>query len=244
MPDNHTKPIIQPGSVQSDPALRITVTEDGPYVISGAPPLRAQTIVRNEAGESWDYADGQAFPLKSGDALCRCGHSAHKPFCDGSHETAGEDLAERANRGPMLDGAEHFDGPDLDLADRRDLCAVARFCHNGQSIWKEVKKSGQDHRDLSVIMAHRCPSGRLVLFGADNGVPVEEAFAPSMALLQDPEKGVSGPLYVRGGIVIESVGGDTYEVRNRQALCRCGKSGNKPFCDGSHIKTGFRDGLA
>ena len=43
-----------------------------------------------------------------------------------------------------------------------------------------------------------------------------------------------GPIWVRGGIPVASADGKTYEVRNRLTLCRCGRSANKPFCDGSH----------
>ncbi|HET8688843.1 MAG TPA: CDGSH iron-sulfur domain-containing protein [Methanosarcina sp.] len=41
---------------------------------------------------------------------------------------------------------------------------------------------------------------------------------------------------MRGGIPIESADGKQYEIRNRVTLCRCGKSRNKPFCDGSHVE--------
>ena len=37
--------------------------------------------------------------------------------------------------------------------------------------------------------------------------------------------------------------GSTYELRNRYALCRCGASRNKPFCDAMHVSIGFSDGL-
>ena len=64
----------------------------------------------------------------------------------------------------------------------------------------------------------------------------------SISLVEDPQNKVSGPIALRGGILVESSDGTTYEVRNRQTLCRCGKSQNKPFCDGSHIDEGFNDG--
>lgn len=237
------QPEIQPGSTQSDPTLAVVVTKDGPYVLVGAPPLALQTIEIGKQGQPWDYSSGQSFATEDGAALCRCGHSRNKPFCDGSHETAGEDLSETASHGPMFAQAEQFAGPELDLKDSRPLCAVARFCHNGKTIWKEVKQAGQDHADLTALMAHRCPSGRLVVFDADSEQAIEEALRPSLSLLQDPQKGVSGPLVLRGGIRVEGADGESYEIRNRQALCRCGKSGNKPFCDGSHVKAGFKDGL-
>ncbi len=66
------------------------------------------------------------------------------------------------------------------------------------------------------------------------GAVVEPPFEPSIVLIEDPAVGVSGPIWVRGCIPVESATGGTYRVRNRVTLCRCGKSKNKPFCDSSH----------
>jgi len=46
---------------------------------------------------------------------------------------------------------------------------------------------------------------------------------------------------VRGGVQVLSADSSAYELRNRVALCRCGASGNKPFCDGSHVSSSFND---
>jgi len=54
-------------------------------------------------------------------------------------------------------------------------------------------------------------------------------------LIEDPSQGVSGPLWLRGGIALLAADGFAYEIRNRMTLCRCGASSNKPFCDGSHV---------
>ncbi|WP_422015638.1 CDGSH iron-sulfur domain-containing protein [Roseateles sp.] len=59
--------------------------------------------------------------------------------------------------------------------------------------------------------------------------------------MQDTAKGVSGPLWVRGGVEVVGADGGAYEVRNRVAPCRCGASANKPFCDGAHVASGFTD---
>ncbi|WP_257790068.1 CDGSH iron-sulfur domain-containing protein [Acidovorax carolinensis] len=56
-----------------------------------------------------------------------------------------------------------------------------------------------------------------------------------------PGHGLLGPIGLRGGVQLVGADGFAYEVRNRMALCRCGASKNKPFCDGSHISTGFSD---
>jgi CDGSH-type Zn-finger protein len=47
---------------------------------------------------------------------------------------------------------------------------------------------------------------------------------------------------VKGGVAVESADGEAYEARNRVTLCRCGRSNNKPFCDGTHVDVRFNDG--
>jgi CDGSH-type Zn-finger protein len=49
-----------------------------------------------------------------------------------------------------------------------------------------------------------------------------------------PNGEFNGPIWVRGGIPIESAKDEIYEIRNRVTLCGCGRSSNKPFCDGTH----------
>jgi hypothetical protein len=73
-----------------------------------------------------------------------------------------------------------------------------------------------------------------VVWDKKTGKAIEPELEKSIELIEDPAIGVSGPIWVRGGIPIESADGNTYEIRNRVTLCRCGKSSNKPFCDSSH----------
>jgi len=51
-----------------------------------------------------------------------------------------------------------------------------------------------------------------------------------------------GPIWVKGGVPVESADASVFENRNRVTLCRCGGSKNKPFCDGTHLKDRFNDG--
>jgi len=75
------------------------------------------------------------------------------------------------------------------------------------------------------------------------GKEIEHKLPPSIGVVEDPALGCSGPLWVRGGVRIESENGTPYEVRNRVTLCRCGASNNMPFCNGSHASIKFTDGL-
>jgi hypothetical protein len=83
-----------------------------------------------------------------------------------------------------------------------------------------------------------------VALDKQTGAPLEPALAKTIGLVEDPVQERSGPLWVRGGVPITAGDGHAYEVRNRVTLCRCGKSTNKPFCNGAHAGgQKFVDGL-
>jgi hypothetical protein len=103
-------------------------------------------------------------------------------------------------------------------------------------IWDLVQSEEPGARETAIEEACNCPSGRLVLRDNKTGEVIEPALDKSIVLIEYPAKGEHGPLWVRGGIPVISADGKPYPVRNRVTLCRCGKSGNKPFCDGSHIR--------
>jgi CDGSH-type Zn-finger protein len=215
--------------------MKIEVTKDGPYVVSGGLPLTEQQIVVNAEGESLDYKEGERYPKQEQYALCRCGHSANKPFCDGTHAKVHFNGAETASREPYLQQAETIDGQTMKLTDADSLCAGARFCDPAGRVWNLVKQTDKaDARRLVEHEAGHCPSGRLVAWDKKTGKPIEPKFEPSIGLIEDTALKVRGPIWVRGGVPVVSADGQAYEVRNRMTLCRCGRSANKPFCDGSH----------
>jgi CDGSH-type Zn-finger protein len=222
--------------------MRITVTENGPYLVSGNVPLIRAEIVANAAGESvgWREIERIATPYRY--MLCRCGASQSKPFCDGSHEPDRFDGTETASRDEYFSTATDIDGPGVKIHDARQLCAEARFCDRAGGLWNLVSACDDPStRALAEEEAMLCPSGRYVFRDEVTGLVHEPEFEPSIMLIEDPSLGVSGPLFVRGGIPVFSADGTQYEVRNRVTLCRCGHSANKPFCDGSHIKAEFHD---
>ena len=98
-------------------------------------------------------------------------------------------------------------------------------------------------RKLVIREAMHCPAGRLVLHDKATGKEIEEPLKPGIGVVEDPALGCSGPLWVQGGIPIESANGKRYETRNRVTLCRCGASDNKPFCNGSHASMKYQDGI-
>lgn len=219
-------------SAQTQP--QIVVTKDGPYLVNGGLPLSEQWIVTNAEGDSLEYREGKKFPAQAQYALCRCGQSANKPFCDGSHAKVKFDGKETASHQPYLKQAETIEGPTMRLTDQENLCAFARFCDPKGKIWNLVKQDTAEARKIVKHEAALCPSGRLVVWDKKTGKAIEPKLEPSLGLIEDTEKKVAGPIWVRGGIPVVSAAGKTYEIRNRLTLCRCGNSANKPFCDGAH----------
>ncbi len=222
---------------------RIKVTQNGPYLVTGSVPITVQVIATDATGEPNEWIEGESITAPERYLLCRCGNSGNKPFCDGTHAKVDFDGAETASRAPYAQQAKLFDGPELALSDVQPLCAAARFCHLYGTVWRQVRRTDDPAvREQFTRQVGDCPSGRLVAWDKQTGRSLEPVLPQSIALVQDPTKNVSGPLWVRGGIQVESADGELYEVRNRQTLCRCGASRNKPFCDGSHIAVGFQDG--
>jgi CDGSH-type Zn-finger protein len=227
--------------MSQEPEMTIRITENGPYVVEGSVPLSRQTIVTDDAGDSVEWAQGEQFETRASYNLCRCGQSGTKPFCDGSHLRVGFDGTETANRSPYAEQARTFRGPTLNMTDEPALCASGRFCDPNGDAWHLVKKDGEAAALLTTRQASLCPSGRIIAWDKGTNVANEPRFEPSVGLIEDPSQGVAGPIWVRGGIPITGADGETYEVRNRVTLCRCGASENKPFCDGSHVTIGFTD---
>jgi CDGSH-type Zn-finger protein len=221
---------------------KVVVSKDGPYLVSGAVPLARQTIVSDAHGDSQEWRESDGFPSQQSYALCRCGHSAKKPFCDGTHAKIGFDGTETASREPYSRQAQVTQGPVLSLADAEALCAFARFCDPNGQVWNQVAQSDQTKvREDFLRQVNNCPAGRLVALDNATGKAVESQLPVSIGLIEDPVEDSAGPLWLRGGIPVVAADGSQYEVRNRVTLCRCGASANKPFCDGSHVNARFHD---
>ena len=189
---------VQPGTKVAPDRFHITVMEEGPYLVYGQPPLKQQFMLPNREGEIWYYKAGKEYATQDEPtALCRCGASKTKPYCDGSHVHTDWDPSLTASEEPLLDEAESFGGPEVALTDNREYCAFARFCDAKGQVWNLVEEEGERARDLTIREADRCPAGRLSAW-LDASHPHEPHFEPSLGLLEDPQRGCSGALWVRG----------------------------------------------
>lgn len=223
-----------------DKELYIKITENGPYLVYGVSKISQKNIVQNENEEVVSYNSVNDFEIKTGPAvLCRCGKSKSAPFCDNSHLKENFDGKEIADFTSFMESSVIYKGKNLTLYDNEKLCALARFCDAKGSIWNLIMTGKKEDDELAVSEANLCPSGRLIIIDNEGNL-IEEKLPEAVAILEDEGLQVSGPIYVTGGIRIESADGKSYEIRNRRTLCRCGGSKNKPFCDCTHYHINFK----
>jgi len=97
--------------------------------------------------------------------------------------------------------------------------------------WVEVDNASPEEV-AGVVMT--CPSGALSFERLDDG-PQEQALEETQVAPQP-----NGPLYLHGRLRIVDRQGRLVRQATRLALCRCGHSRNKPFCNNSHRLVGFR----
>lgn len=134
----------------------------------------------------------------------------------------------------IYDGAQadvHWDGR---LCIHIGECGRARneLFVGGRQPWCQPDQVSPDE---VADVVKRCPTGALSYERKDGG-EAEAADAENVVSVM-----YNGPLYVRGDLEVDGAAEDMSGVRFRAALCRCGQSKNKPFCDNSHEDAGFKD---
>jgi CDGSH-type Zn-finger protein len=219
-----------------DAVPRVEVTPNGPYVVTGVPLVRTAQV-ETEFGEPVAWEPDEPIAQEPSMRVCRCGDTATQPFCDDACATNGFDGAEEAPRDTYAERRYPYQGEGFVLEDDLSLCTQAGYCGDRfENVWAMILRSADPEvRERIRTMSALCPSGRIRTI-VEGGEPDEIDHEPSAAAIVD------GPLWVRGGVPVVAADGVTYEVRHRQTLCRCGRSGNKPFCDGTHKQVDFRDG--
>ena len=206
----------------SEPKIR--VLNGGPYRVEGGVP-----IVDHE---------GTGIEAPPAYSLCRCGGSENKPFCDGTHQINNFNGQEFASKDTAADRAERCAGEQVTIHDDRNRCAHSGVCtDNLSAVFKLgvepwIDPNGAEADEIIRVVSS-CPSGALSYSVSGSAEPVERPEGPSITVAKDAPYSVRGVQVVAGD-------GEAYDARERQTLCRCGGSRNKPFCDGSHWYMGFK----
>jgi CDGSH-type Zn-finger protein/uncharacterized Fe-S cluster protein YjdI len=131
-----------------------------------------------------------------------------------------------------------YEGDEVTVTWDRARCIHAQACVEGlPSVFDPERRPWiepeQAEADAVEAVVPRCPTGALHL--TRNGEAPEPTPAQNRISVAP-----NGPLYVRGDVTVLDADGEPLLTDTRVALCRCGRSGNKPLCDGSHDE-GFED---
>ena len=196
---------------------------NGPYLIKDLEAFR-------------NSADG-FIPTQPIMALCRCGGSANKPFCDGTHQSNGFSGAKQTDG--STDKRDDYRGKKITIHDNRALCAHAGLCTEGlASVFKYGSEPwiDPDGAEVEAIVAtiRTCPSGALS-YSLEGAEQQAQPRAAAITVTKD------GPYAVVGSVRLSGEEWGAGASSEHYTLCRCGGSKNKPFCDGAHWSIGFKD---
>ncbi len=208
------------------------------------PKRDAVTIVREKNGQlavtglkEFKNSRGEEIKTKGSVSLCRCGASKTKPFCDGTHAAIGWTDEKSPERQP--DQLDEYKGKSITILDNRGICSHAAHCTNGlPKVWRMaiepwIDPDGESKTRI-IETIKKCPSGALS-YAIDGKIHTEYNNQPQIHISRN------GPYQVRGGLTLEDTEMGKGASHEHAALCRCGHSRNKPFCDGSHWYVGFKD---
>lgn len=137
-----------------------------------------------------------------------------------------------------------YKGPDFEVLWQPDVCIHSTVC------WKNLRPVFDPFRKPWIILENgekeairnqvkACPSGALQWIETPseaNQAPVSSSSTDLVHIEQAP----GGPLLVKGEFLLVHPDGRREMKTNATALCRCGGSSNKPFCDGTHSKISFK----
>ena len=193
--------------------------------------------------ENLQNSEGQPLSTLRGVALCRCGASKNKPFCDGTHGTIGFSSENKTqDNSPIIkDKRKNYVGKEITIHDNRKICSHAAECVNNlPSVFKFNARPwiNPDAADKQQIIntIKKCPSGAL-------GYSIDEVEYKDQERMSMVTVSKDGPYTITG--VIDLIGDNIQFAegfsKEHYTLCRCGASNNKPFCDGMHITINFKD---
>lgn len=135
-----------------------------------------------------------------------------------------------------------YTGKEVTILWKQHLCTHSKKCwQNLPAVFKPgerpwIHPDGAEGQRI-VDQVRQCPSGALSIA---EPATTEETHEPMSDETTTIELALNGPLLVKGTIQVKHADGRIEVKETKCALCRCGASGNKPYCDGSHRSSGFK----
>jgi uncharacterized Fe-S cluster protein YjdI len=143
----------------------------------------------------------------------------------------------------MTDISKEYSNGEVTIVWKPALCIHSRVCWSEATGLSEVFHPatrpwitiGDVPSQRVIDQVKKCPSGALSFYL--NGEPVVEDSTTTETIAEVMQ---DGPLIVYGNITVKAPDGTKTHKTKTTAFCRCGNSGNKPYCDGTHTKIGFK----
>ena len=136
-----------------------------------------------------------------------------------------------------MNKTKEYSNGEVTVVWKPDLCIHSANCVRGLPAVFDTRKkpwinaAGASTEEI-INQVKKCPSGALTTqMNKEQGGPSSDKVKITLAK--------NGPILVNGPIHLENDKGETISTGSTCALCRCGGSANKPFCDGTHRKLGF-----
>jgi uncharacterized Fe-S cluster protein YjdI len=141
----------------------------------------------------------------------------------------------------MKDITKKYNNGEITIVWKPGECIHSGICFRGlNSVFDPKKRPWITPEQASsqeiINQIDKCPSGALSYYKNDKTANQETNIEAETII----ETVVDGPLLVFGNVVIKNKEGELTHKHNVTAFCRCGASANKPYCDGSHQKIGFK----
>jgi len=199
-------------------AIKITLMTDGPITLSSEgedfPVLKAE--------------GGEGIKIEKDVYLCRCGASQTKPICDWAHAGSGYSDKNTCEN----DKLQNYEADGITVHFNRSICSGAAKCvHSLPAVFKNASEDWIHPAEASVEKVietvRMCPSGALT-YTVDGKTEVNQENEISIRIVKN------GPYEIQGPVEFDSPKWSINASKTNFALCRCGKSGNIPFCDYAH----------
>ena len=206
---------------------QIVPTPDGPYFLFNT---------ESQPVENLQNSKGKEYLKVPQHALCRCGGSNNKPFCDGTHMTNNFSGDKEPDRQPDI--RENYEGKKITIHDNRGMCAHSGICTGGLPSVFKLNTEPWIYPDAAEIesiieIIRNCPSGALS-YSIDGVEYQQSEREPMVTVIKDGPYAVTGGIELLGQTKGEGASSEHY------TLCRCGSSKNKPFCSGRHWDINFK----
>ncbi|TLX71270.1 hypothetical protein E9993_20840 [Labilibacter sediminis] len=139
----------------------------------------------------------------------------------------------------MKEAQAEYSNGELTVVWKPKLCIHAEECVNAlpqvykpdERPWINVENASTDQL---INQIKKCPSGALSYYMNGEKDDASETSSTKVEILEN------GPLLVHGTLKVLDKDGTSEKREDVTAFCRCGASANKPYCDGTHTKVGFK----